>query len=119
MQTSSGAAASASCRNAAISSSLRASGELSGHMRHQTRWRHGRAWQQLYEGHDFLVARDSAPDHCRLNHCRMPVQHRFDLGWVDVEAGADDQLLGAARDKQDVAVEAREIAGVEPSIPVN
>src|SRR6266404_4410176 len=49
----------------------------------------------------------------------MLVQHRFDLGGIDIEAGADDQLLGAADDKKDVAVEARQIAGVEPSIPVD
>src|SRR5437868_13384932 len=49
----------------------------------------------------------------------MLVQHRFDLGGVDVEAGADDQLLGAAADVEGVAVEAREIAGVEPAIGVD
>ena len=49
----------------------------------------------------------------------MLVQHRLDLGRIDVEAGADDQFFGAADDVEDVAVEAREIAGVEPAIGVN
>jgi hypothetical protein len=49
----------------------------------------------------------------------MLVQHRFDLGRIDVEARADDQLLGAADDVKNVVVEAREIASVEPALRVD
>ena len=55
-------------------------------------------------------------------HCttaRMGVQHRLDLGRIDVEAGADDHLLGAADDEQRIALEAREIAGVEPAVGID
>src|SRR6266446_10037465 len=38
--------------------------ELSGGMCRQIRRVDGRARRQLYEGHDFLVARNGAPDHC-------------------------------------------------------
>jgi hypothetical protein len=34
------------------------------------------------------------------DHRRMLVQHRLDLGRIDVEAGADDQLLGAADEQR-------------------
>jgi len=47
------------------------------------------------------------------------VQYCFDLGWIDVEAGADDQLLGAADNVQNVIFEPREIAGVKPAIAVD
>ena len=49
----------------------------------------------------------------------MLVQHRFDLSGIHVEAGADDQLLGAADDVENVAVEPCEVAGVEPAIGVD
>jgi hypothetical protein len=40
-------------------------------------------------------------------------------GGIDVEAGADNQLLGAADDVEGVVFEPREIAGVEPAIGVD
>src|SRR5215831_9422906 len=35
----------------------------------------------------------------------MLVQYRFDLGWIDIEAGADNQLFAAADDVKGVTVE--------------
>src|SRR5262249_20706417 len=49
----------------------------------------------------------------------MFVEHRFDLGRIDIEAGADDQLFGATNYKENVVFEPREIAGVEPAIGVD
>src|SRR5215831_14679646 len=94
-------------------------GELSGSMCHQILRLHSRARQQLHERDDFLVAREGAPDYCRLNNRRMLVQYRFDLGRIDIEARADDQLLGAADDVKNVVFEPREIAGIEPAISVD
>jgi len=37
----------------------------------------------------------------------MLVQYRFDLGGIDIEAGADDQLFGAADDVKDLVFEPR------------
>ena len=55
-------------------------------------------------------------------HCTtasMGIEHRLDLGRIDVEAGADDHLLGAADDEEAIALEAREIAGVEPAVGID
>src|SRR5215469_12930284 len=49
----------------------------------------------------------------------MLVQYSFDLGRIDIEARADDQLLGAADDVKNVVFEPREIAGIEPAISVD
>ena len=49
----------------------------------------------------------------------MRAQHRLDLGRIDVEAGADDHLLGATDDEQRFAFEAREVAGVEPAVGID
>ena len=43
----------------------------------------------------------------------------LDLRRIDIEAGADDQLLGATDDVEDVIFKSRKIAGVEPAIGVD
>src|SRR5262249_4166394 len=55
----------------------------------------------------------------RLDCLRMLVQYRFDLGWIDVEAGADNQLFAAADNVKGVTVELREIARIEPALGVD
>ena len=69
-------------------------------VRHQLVDGGGDARQQLHVGHDLLVGVDGAADHGRLHDRRVRIQDRFDLGRIDVEARADDQLLGAADDEQ-------------------
>src|SRR5581483_6532678 len=43
----------------------------------------------------------------------------LDLGRIDIEAGSNDHLLGAADDVHLVALEAGEIAGVEPAVRID
>src|SRR5260370_42301112 len=88
-------------------------------MRNEIGRRYDRSGQQLDIGDDLLIARDRAADYGRLNHHRMLVQYCLDLGRIDIEAGADDQLLGAADDVKNVIFEAGEIASIEPAIGVN
>src|SRR5215467_12807440 len=49
----------------------------------------------------------------------MRIQNRLDLGWIDVESGADDHFLGASDDIKAIRLELRQIAGIEPSIAVD
>jgi hypothetical protein len=46
----------------------------------------------------------------------MRVEHRLDFQRIDLEAGADDQLLAAPGDEQGaVRILARQVAGIEPA----
>src|SRR5712672_1852445 len=88
-------------------------------MRDQIGWRCRRTGHQLDKGHDLLIARNGVADYGRLNHRRMLVQYCFDLWRIDIEAGADDQLFGAADDVKNVAFEPCEIARIEPAISID
>ena len=78
-----------------------------------------RALQELHEGHHLFIALDRAADHRALHDGIVGGEHRLDLGRIDVEAGADDHLLGAADDVETIALEAREIAGIEPAVGID
>ena len=94
-------------------------GELRRDMGHQVLRGGARALQQLHEGHHLFIALDRAADHRALHDGIVGGEHRLDLGRIDVEAGADDHLLGAADDVETIALEAREIAGIEPAVGID
>src|SRR5262249_41219581 len=75
--------------------------------------------QQLNEGDHLLVAGHGTADDGRLHHHLVRVEHRLDLRRIDVEAGADDELLRATRDEEMVSVEASQVAGIEPAVGIN
>ncbi len=54
----------------------------------------------------------------RLQHLRVPVDHRLDLGRVHVEAGHDDHVLHPVDDLEEpLVVHDRDVAGVQPFAP--
>ena len=74
----------------------------------------------LAEGQDLLVAAlDLAADHGGLDHAGMVVQRGLDLGRINVETAADDQLARAARDVQvSIRVEPAQVAGAEEPVRI-
>ena len=94
-------------------------GQLRSYKGHQIGWTCWRPLQELHEGDDFLIAVDGAADHGRLHDIAMRIEHRLDLRRIDVEARTDDHFLGAADDMEAIAVEAREIAGIEPALRID
>src|ERR1700752_1030209 len=61
------------------------------------------------------TARPTTAD-CTMSLCELRIA---DLGRVDVETRANDHFLGAADDMENIAVESREVAGVEPALAVD
>lgn len=91
--------------------------QLGAQVQHQQVGVQACAGQGLDEGDDFLVVvRGGAADHRRQAHAREGVDDRLHLDRVDVEAGTDDQVLGAAGDVQRAAViQVADVAGIEPA----
>src|SRR5947208_5338090 len=58
-------------------------------------------------------------DNGGLHDVLVRTEDRFDLGGIDVETRTDDHFLGAADNVQAVAVETRQIAGIEPTLAVD
>jgi len=78
-----------------------------------------RSLHQLHEGYDLFIAVDGTADHGRLNHVLVRIEHGLDFRRIDVETRADDHFLGAADDIEAIAVEAREVAGIEPALRID
>ena len=77
-----------------------------------------RAGPGLDEGDDLVAEpRVGDPDHRRLEHVGMLVQHLLDLARIDVVAVADDHVLEPVDDEQiPVVVDVAEVAGREPAV---
>jgi hypothetical protein len=78
----------------------------------------GRGRRKLHEGHDLLAAFrsfDRPSNDCGTHHRGMRIQHRLDLGRVDVLSKPNDQVFGSANDKKISVFDGGKIAGVEPS----
>src|SRR6266849_3073403 len=74
---------------------------------------------ELHEGDDLLVAFDGAANHRALNHRVMRIDDGLDLRGIDIEARTDDHFLGAPNDVKAIALEACEIAGIEPALAID
>ena len=75
-----------------------------------------RAEDEVGDGH-LLPSGVGAADHRRLCHGRMGVQHALHLGWIDVLAAGDDQVLLAVVDEEmPVGVARAEIFAVIPAL---
>jgi len=79
----------------------------------------GCAGAELDEGEDFFVAFDGTAEDGGAQDGGMRIEDGFDFGGIDVETEADDQVLGAADDKEMAIAELGEVAGVEPTFAVN
>ena len=62
------------------------------------------------------VVRPTTAD-CTTSLCEF--RTGFDFRGIDVESGTDDHFLGAADDIKAIAIEAREIPGVEPALAID
>src|SRR5205807_9289628 len=69
--------------------------EQLGRVRLQVFGAHAGTGKKLIERADLLIAVSLSSDDGRLNDLVVSVQDRLHLGGINVEAGADDQLLGA------------------------
>src|SRR5882757_9955611 len=78
-----------------------------------------RSLHQLHEDYDLFIAVDGTADHGRLNDVLVRIEHGLDFRRIDVETRADDHFLGAADDIKAIAVEPREVAGIEPALRID
>ena len=78
-----------------------------------------RARPRLQDGdHPLAPLLVGQPDHGAVLHAGMRHQRPLDLGRVDVEAAADDHVLGPVDEVQEVVVvEVADVAGVVPTEP--
>src|SRR5258708_40096650 len=73
----------------------------------------------LTESDDLFISLEWSADPRRPRHRGMSVQHRLDFRRVDIEPKADDELLRAPDDEEVAVLEAREVAGVDPSFRID